>query len=106
MKRLLKKMLIIFGIALIHLGVSKTVIAIALARTSGNAFEGEISMLVKILIWITKVLYFPIVSLSLYSRQWFPGTLIYIPIFMNSLLWATTIYLTAAFVRRYLIRER
>lgn len=94
MKHLTKKILVIFIIALVHLGVSRTVVAIALAGTSGNAFDGEMSMWVKMLIWITKVLYFPIISLSLYSRQWFPGKLIYIPIFTNSLLWAAVIYFT------------
>jgi Mn2+/Fe2+ NRAMP family transporter len=94
MKHLTKKILVIFIIALVHLGVSRTVVAIALAGTSGNAFNGEMSMWVKMLIWITKVLYFPIISLSLYSRQWFPGKLIYIPIFTNSLLWAAVIYFT------------
>jgi hypothetical protein len=94
MKHLTKKILVIFIIALVHLGVSRTVVAIALAGTSGNAFDGEMSMWVKMLIWTTKVLYFPIISLSLYSRQWFPGKLIYIPIFTNSLLWAAVIYFT------------
>ena len=73
----MKKIIVIFLIALVHLGVSKTVVAITLAGTSGNAFNGEMSMWVKMLIWITKVLYFPIITLSLYSRQWFPGKLIY-----------------------------
>jgi hypothetical protein len=95
MKQLTQKTLAIFILALAHLGVSRTVVAIALAGTSGNAFNGEMSAWVKMLIWITKVLYFPIISLSLYSRQWFPGKLIYIPIFTNSLLWAVVIYFTA-----------
>jgi hypothetical protein len=92
MKRLMKKIVVIFTIALVHLGVCKTVVAIALAATSGNAFDGKMSMWVKMMIWATKVLYFPVISLSLYSRQWFPGKLIYIPIFANSLLWAAVIY--------------
>jgi len=104
MKHLTKKILVIFIIALIHLGVSRTVVAIALAGTSGNAFNGEMSMWVKMLIWTTKVLYFPIISLSLYSRQWFPGKLIYIPIFTNSLLWAAVIYFTVRYFSKILKR--
>ena len=92
MKQLTQKIIVIFIIALVHLGVCKTVVAIGLAGTSGNAFNGEMSVWVKMLIWITKVLYFPIISLSLYSRQWFPGKLIFIPRFTNSLLWAVVIY--------------
>jgi hypothetical protein len=42
---------------------------------------------IQLLIWTTRVLYFPIISLSLYSRKWFPGEWIYIPIIINSLLW-------------------
>jgi hypothetical protein len=37
-------------------------------------------------------LHFPIISLSWYSRQWFPGDWIRIPILINSLLWAGGIY--------------
>ena len=102
MKHFMKKIIVIFTIALVHLGVSKTVVAITLAGTSGNAFNGEMSMWVKMLIWITKVLYFPIITLSLYSRQWFPGKLIYIPIFTNSLLWATVIYFTVRYFSKIL----
>lgn len=35
----------------------------------------------------TKVFYFPIVSLALYPRHWFPGPWIYVPVIVNSLLW-------------------
>ena len=98
----MKKIIMIFLIALVHLGVSKTVVAIALAGTSGNAFDGEMSMWVKMLIWTTKVLYFPIISLSLYSRKWFPGKLIYIPIFTNSLLWAAVIYFAVRYFSKIL----
>lgn len=94
--------MVVFIIALVHLGVCKTVVAIGLAGTSGNAFNGEMSVWVKMLIWATKVLYFPIVSLSLYSRQWFPGKLITIPIFTNSLLWAVVIYFTVRWLSRIL----
>jgi len=104
MKHVMKKIIMIFLIALVHLGVSKTVVAIALAGTSGNAFDGEMSMWVKMLIWTTKVLYFPVISLSLYSRQWFPGKLIYIPIFTNSLLWAAVIYFAVRYFSKILKR--
>jgi hypothetical protein len=104
MKHVMKKIIMIFLIALVHLGVSKTVVAIALAGTSGNAFDGEMSVWVKMLIWTTKVLYFPIISLSLYSRQWFPGKLIYIPIFTNSLLWAAVIYFAVRYFSKLLKR--
>jgi hypothetical protein len=40
----------------------------------------------------TRILHFPIISQSWYSRQWFPGDWIRIPILINSLLWACGIY--------------
>ena len=49
-------------------------------------------LLGKMLVAATRVLYFPIITLSLYSRQWFPGNLIYIPIIANSLIWGITLF--------------
>jgi hypothetical protein len=60
-----------------------------LAITDSNQ---TVTLVVQLLIWTTRVLYFPIISLSLYSREWFPGDLIYIPIIINSLLWGILIY--------------
>ena len=36
--------------------------------------------------FLTKLLYYPILSHALYPRHWFPGTWIFIPILINSLL--------------------
>jgi hypothetical protein len=60
-----------------------------LAITDSNQ---TVTLAVQLLIWTTRVLYFPIISLSLYSRKWFPGDFIYIPIIINSLLWGILIY--------------
>ncbi len=60
-----------------------------LATTDSNQ---TVTLVVQLLIWTTRVLYFPIISLSLYSREWFPGDLIYIPIIINSLLWGILVY--------------
>ena len=46
----------------------------------------------KALVLATRVLHYPIISKSLYSRKWFPGGWIYIPILINSLLWASGIF--------------
>jgi hypothetical protein len=100
MKPIAKKVFAVFMIALVHFGASKTVVAIALALASGKAVDGDMSMWVKFLIWMTRILYFPIVSFSLYSREWFPGKLIHIPIFLNSLLWAMAIYFSTIFFSR------
>jgi hypothetical protein len=60
--------------------------------TTNRLLNQTVTLVVQLLIWTTRVLYFPIISLSLYSREWFPGDLIYIPIIINSLLWGILIY--------------
>ena len=54
----------------------------------------------RILVIATTVLHYPIITLALYSRQWFPGKWIYIPIGVNSLLWGLAIYCSAAMGRK------
>lgn len=103
MKRIAKKIFVIFMIALVHFGASKTVVAMVLALSSVKAVDGDMSLLVKFLIWMTRILYFPIVSFSLYSREWFPGKWIHIPIFLNSLLWALVIYFSAFYCSKIFI---
>lgn len=60
-----------------------------------------VALLGKILVMVTRILYFPIITLSLYSRQWFPGNWIYIPIFANSLVWGSVIYFSFYLWRKY-----
>ncbi len=86
----------IFWVLLIagtHFALGRLVIPLAtnrlLAITNSNQ---TVTLVVQLLIWTTRVLYFPIISLSLYSREWFPGDLIYIPIIINSLLWGILVY--------------
>jgi ABC-type arginine transport system permease subunit len=49
---------------------------------------------------ITRVLYFPIVSLALYPRHWFPGNWMTVPIAVNSLLWGAALALIVVVGRR------
>jgi hypothetical protein len=86
----------IFWVLLIagtHFALGRLVIPLAtnrlLAITNSNQ---TVTLVVQLLIWTTRVLYFPIISLSLYSREWFPGDLIFIPIIINSLLWGILVY--------------
>ena len=37
--------------------------------------------------FLTKFLYYPILSYALYPRHWFPGSWITIPILVNSMIW-------------------
>jgi hypothetical protein len=54
------------------------------------------SVFFRILVIATTVLHYPIIALALYSRQWFPGKWIYVPIGVNSLLWGMAIYFSVA----------
>ena len=58
------------------------------------------SFLFGMLTQTTKLLYFPIISLALYPRHWFPGQMITIPIAVNSLLWGVTLAIAIWLGRR------
>lgn len=49
---------------------------------------------------LTKILYFPVMGLALYPRHWFPGSWIYIPIALNSLVWGSFMVLIFMIIRR------
>ena len=94
----------IFWVILIagtHFALGRLVIPLAtnqlLAITDSNQ---TVTLVVQLLIWATRILYFPIISLSLYSREWFPGDLIYIPIIINSLLWGILVYSVLTVIKK------
>ena len=88
----MKGLAIFILIALIHFALSALIVPATLAVGGTPNFEqSEPSLTFKALVLATRVLHFPIISKSLYSRNWFPGGWIYIPIIINSLLWATGI---------------
>ena len=100
-----KKFAIIILLALVHFGLSILVVVVSMSvAAASNPVQPEPSPIIRILVMGTRILHFPIISLSLYSRQWFPGNLIYVPIFINSLLWATGIYFIFLLVKK--IQER
>ena len=89
----IKGLVIISLIALIHFALSALIVPVTLTVGGGPSYEqSEPSLTFKSLAMATRVLNFPIISQSLYSRHWFPGGWIYIPIFLNSLLWAAGIF--------------
>jgi len=88
----MKKLTTVFALAAVHLAISKLVVAVAMQIDMFAANAGWTTVaLGKTLIALTRILYFPIITLSLYSRQWFPGNWIYVPICANSLLWGAVI---------------
>ena len=99
----MKKLAFFLFIALIHFGLSVLIIptTMSVAKTL-NVAQSQPTILMQTLVAATRILHFPIVSLSWYSRQWFPGGWIHIPIFFNSLLWAGGIYFLVFVCRKIL----
>jgi hypothetical protein len=88
----MKKFGIIVVIALIHFALSVSIVAITVSIAS-TLSPGHVqpSLGLSALVLATKILHFPIISQALFSRHWFPGSWIYIPTFINSLLWGAGI---------------
>lgn len=89
----MKKFAVIGLIALIHFGASVSIVATSMSvMTAADTVPAAPTFGVRILVVATRILHFPIVSLSWYSRQWFPGNWIYVPIIVNSFVWAAGMY--------------
>jgi hypothetical protein len=102
---MLKKTAIISLIWILHFGLSAGIVPGTLAVISGGDPVSQTpSLILRAMVIATQVLHFPIISSALYSRQWFPGNWIYIPIGINSLLWAVVIYFCVALYRN--LKER
>jgi hypothetical protein len=88
----MKKFGIIVLIALIHFALSVSIVAVTLSIGSPlPSGQAQPSLGFKTLVFVTKILHFPIISQAVFSRHWFPGRWIYLPTFVNSLLWAAAI---------------
>jgi len=104
---MMKKFAIIILIAAIHFAMSALVVASFMSVADAiNPVQTESPPVFRILVVATRILHFPIISLSLYSRQWFPGNWIYMPIFFNSLLWAVGIYFLMMLARSIKEKKR
>jgi hypothetical protein len=102
-----KKFVIILAMALVHFGLSILVVATSMSvATAVSPVRPEPSPIFQILVMATRILHFPIISLSLYSRRWFPGNLVYVPIFINSLLSATGIYLLFLLAKKIIEKNK
>jgi hypothetical protein len=85
----MKRIVIILIIALIQFAFSGLIVPATLMMSSSVSVEQLApSPAFKTLVLATRILHFPIISHAWYSRHWFPGGWVYIPIFLNSLLWA------------------
>ena len=94
-------------IGAIHFGLSAGIVPGTLAVIcGGDSVNQTPALILGTLVIATKVLHFPIISLAVYSRQWFPGNWVYVPIGLNSLLWAAAIYFCVAMYRNLKKRGR
>jgi len=87
------KLLTWFGIAVVHFGLSNLILPItmSLAAHGAGTANGQ-GLGVTLLVRMTKMLHFPLVTLALYPREWFPGNWVYVPMALNSVIWAFGIY--------------
>lgn len=79
-------------IAAVHFIVTNWFVPAAMTAATG---DGSVlqppGFIIQAIVLITKILHFPIISFNLYKREWVPGNWIYIPLLVNSLLWAAGI---------------
>ena len=85
--RIMRKLLLILLISGVHLFLCKLISVWVLAQSSAAAFEGAPSFATTALVWTARILYFPIVTLAVFPREYFPGLLVNVPIVLNSLIW-------------------
>lgn len=89
------------AIAGAHFGLSHLILPLTMALTSqaaGNA-DGP-GLAVTLLVRATKLLHFPLVTLALFPREWFPGNWVYVPMAANSAIWACAVYCLIGLYRR------
>jgi len=96
----MKNIFIIAIIAVTHALFTKFVSMITLSVVAANVNEMQMSFIGRWVMMLSKVLYFPVITLAWYPRQFFPGNFIVIPLFINSLLWALVIYTLLILVKR------
>lgn len=90
---MINKILKILLISLLHFIVVSVIAWLGLwVIEVGSMESGVRSFLSPIFVWLSRILYFPVVTLSLFPRNLFPGGMVYIPIILNSLIWGICIY--------------
>ena len=87
-------------LAAVHFMLSLGIVPLTLKIGRLVPFRTADSLVYAMLALATRVLYFPVLTLALYPRHWFPGNWIAIPIAVNSLLWGAGLVLLLAVDRR------
>ena len=98
---MIRKVLIISAIALLHFGIIVVLTYLGLYVVDGSLKEsGAMNLASETLVWASRILYFPVITLSLFPRNMFPGALVYVPILLNSFIWGILLYTAAAVFNR------
>jgi hypothetical protein len=99
----MKKYVIIVAIAVAHSVITKIISSITLSIASAHVHAGQLPFMGRLFMVVSKVLYFPVITLAWYPRQFFPGNFVVIPLFINSLLWALVIYIFVVLFKRIFV---
>jgi hypothetical protein len=96
-----RKGLVLLVIAAVHFVLSRLILPATMAVTAHAAGTPDGSGLgVTLLVRATKLLQFPLVTLALFPREWFPGDWVYVPMAANSAIWAGAVYCLIGLYRR------
>jgi hypothetical protein len=96
----MKNIFTILFIAVVHSVLTKFVSMVTLSVVTANVNEAQMSFIGRLMMMLSKVLYFPVITMAWYPRQFFPGNFVVIPLFVNSLLWAFVIYALFMLIKR------
>jgi hypothetical protein len=81
-------------ISLVHFGVVIAITWLGLMVIEGGSLDSGVKAFLTLsFVWVSRILYFPVVTLSLFPRNLFPGEMIYIPIILNSFIWGICMYI-------------
>jgi hypothetical protein len=97
----MRKFFTILIIAVVHSVVTKIISNITLIVVTANVHNAQMPLIGRLLMLISKIFYFPVITMAFYPRQFFPGNLIIIPLFINSLLWALIIYIVVVLIKKF-----
>lgn len=81
-----------------HFAITRIVSALTLSMVNSGSIHDPGTWHAQALGILSKVLYFPVISLALYPRGLFPGNSIFIPIAFNSLLWGFSVWIIWRFI--------
>lgn len=102
----MKRILTILAIAATHFVFTKMISTLALSVFATGVYEPRMPFIGRALMAVSKVLYFPVFTFAWYPRQFFPGNFVYIPLFINSLLWALLIYVLFVLIRTIRVKAK